>query len=444
MWVTRNTVLSDSWSYMGLAEGILHGEYSMWWPLGTDHPDTFRTPGYPLLLAITKYLFGNWRAIVLFQLVLYAASVILTLRTIALWDPRPITGNLFLCLLIPMLNVPFYINQLYAEIPVLFCITLAVWWAARPERSYVGALGLGLLFGVTFQFRPIFLLFPVLFFAAMVIRSRGARVLREMATLLTFGLTLLPFGVWNYQNHGVFQVTPLEGSGYYVNFGHWSGLLPKYTEHVYWHNTTGDELVRFVSDEERRSNIAKFEAEWEEINAQLAPLLTENDSIMRASADGIPYRPSYTFTTEYTRAREALLMERGIAHLYDDPWYTVKRTAFTAVRIWVIGIQVEEFRKASAAGKAQMLFATSITALYFVLFLIIVPLAWYKGRLLKTQLLVPILFLCYFWFIHLPFPIQSRYTVPVRLLMLAFMAISASGLLFGNARNATNAGSSSS
>ena len=49
--ISRNTFLSDGWSYLGLAEGILHGEYSMWWTLDEPYPDTFRAPGYPLLIA---------------------------------------------------------------------------------------------------------------------------------------------------------------------------------------------------------------------------------------------------------------------------------------------------------------------------------------------------------------------------------------------------------
>ena len=60
MWATRHVMLSDAWSYIALAEGILHGEYSMWWPLEGHYPDTFRAPGYPLLVAAVMAITGTW------------------------------------------------------------------------------------------------------------------------------------------------------------------------------------------------------------------------------------------------------------------------------------------------------------------------------------------------------------------------------------------------
>lgn len=86
LWASRGTILSDTWSYLGLAEGILHGQYSMWWPLGDGYPDTFRMPGYPLFVALFVGLFGNWHSVLVVQFIQYVLSIYLALRTSTCWE----------------------------------------------------------------------------------------------------------------------------------------------------------------------------------------------------------------------------------------------------------------------------------------------------------------------------------------------------------------------
>lgn len=425
MWVSRNVMLSDAWSYIALAEGLLHGEYSMWWPLEGSYPDTFRAPGYPLFVAGIMAVTGTWKAVVWVQLALYVFALWGALELIKRLDERLVVRSLFLLLLLPLVNIPYYITQVYTEIPTLALVSaLLLLVIRRDQRSWLVAILIGLLFGALFQLKPVAQFLPLFFVVLERFYAKDRiKLPKQVLTLAVYVLTLLPYGLWNQRQHGVFKVTPLEGAGSYMHFAGWCGRLPGYTEKVYWHNFAGDELVRFVPETDVPKYIAAYEQEWEEINAQVLPLLTAHDSVMLASRDQVAFGVVNTYNTEFTLLREKLLVQKAFEHLLADPWYTVRTKAYTAVREWVIGIQVGEFRKAAMAGKLQMIYATVSTGGIFLLFLIVVPWGYYTGRL-KLRATWPLLaIMVYIALFYLPFPIQARYTTPVRFAMLTLMAL---------------------
>ena len=431
MWATRHVMLSDAWSYIALAEGILHGEYSMWWPLEGHYPDTFRAPGYPLLVAVVMAITGTWKSMPWVNLALYAFALWSALELIKRIEPRRAARSLFLLLLLPLVNVPYYITQVYTEVPVLAGLGALLLMITRPgPRSWRSSVLLGLLFGALFLLKPVLQLLPLAFVIGERIWLRD-RVTwpRQLAMLAVCALTMLPYGLWNKRNHGVFSTTPLEGAGSYMHFGAWCGKFPGYTEHVYWHNFAGDELVRFVPDEEIPRHIAAYEAEWDAINARLRPLLTPSDSLMLASRDRAPYGVVNTYNTRYTRLREQLLLGKAIEHYRRDPWYLLKYKAYSAVRLWVIGIQRDEFRQASASQKIRSLYASVSTGIVFLLFMILIPLAMARRRVTWAEAWPMLAGVAYFGIMHLPFTIQARYTTPVRMAMLALLAVSICRLL---------------
>lgn len=424
-WGSRHQVLTDTWSYLGLAEGILHGTYSMWWPLGDDWPDTFRAPGYSLLVAGVLALFGNWKAMYVVNLLLYAYAITLTMRIIARFDDRLLTRNLFLLLLLPLVNVPFYITQLYTEMPVMAAITAALYYGTGRGRWSVGiAVVMGLLFGFIEQCKPVFLLFP-LFFAAFAWWTDRRRInwRGQGIALAVYALCLLPYGFWNLRNHGVFRVTPIEGGPGYMQLGYWAGKTPGYVDTFHLHNFMGDEIVRFVPEEDVPKHIAEYEREWRDIKERIDPLRTRADSIMLASRSLMPHPVENTWNTKLTLERERLLKEATIRNMLNDPWYTLKYKAYSAVRLWVIGIQRGDFQKAGIAGKMRMLHATLYTGLILLLFLALVPWAYRRGALSWRGTWPMLLLLAYVGLLHIPFTIQARYTTPVRLIMLALIAI---------------------
>lgn len=431
MWVTRGTVLSDAWSYLGLAQGILHGKYSMWWSLDEFYPDTFRTPGYPLFVASIIALTGSWKATYAVQFILYWVALFFSLRTIEHFTESRSAKSLFLLLLLPLVNVPFYITQLYTEIPVLAAISVTLFVGTRPGNwSVLTALGMGLLFGFIYQSKPIFLLFPILYSGVAFIVQRTRMDFKgHLVMLMTFGLTLIPFSLWNLRNHGVFKPTPLEGGGGYMHFSYWCGKMPNYTDHISLHNFTGDELVRFVPEDSIPRHIAAFENEWAEINAELAPLLTAKDSFMLSMRSQIDIPVQNTFNSAYSMKQEELLMKKGINRMIRDPWYTIAYKSYSAIRLWVIGIQRSDFMAAGFGGKMKMLYATLSTLLIFLLFVVFVPFAYRRKALSFTTTWPFLMYLLYFGILHLPFTIQARYTTSVRFVMLALLALGIAALL---------------
>lgn len=440
LWMSRNSMLSDGWSYLNLAEGILHGRYSMWWVLDGYYADTFRAPGYPFFVACCLKLFGTWKSVKAVNFLLYWIALYHALRTVEHLDPRRSTRSIFLLLLLPMVNIPFYINQLYTEIPVLAGLTFLMDAYLRPGRWSIGrAITAGLLMGFLILCKPMLLGFPIGMVAlAWWFGRRKADLRGQLVMLGLCGLSLLPYGLWSLKHHGVFKVTPIQGGGGYMHFAYWCGKMPAYQDTISLRNFTGDELIRFTPADSVKSNIHAFEEEWAGVNAQLAPLLTRKDSVMMASWDRLPYAAEPTYNTAYALMREKLLGRLAIDRMLHDPWYTLGYKAYTAVRLWVIGIQRQDFERASFRSRVQMLYATGSTLLNFLLALVLLPWAYLRGVLaLRTTwpLLATVL---YVWLLHIPFTIQARYTVCARFALFVLMALALTGLLqrFSAKRNA--------
>ncbi|MBL7944921.1 MAG: glycosyltransferase family 39 protein [Flavobacteriales bacterium] len=430
LWLSRATFLSDGWSYLGLAEGLLHGEYSMWWPLEAEYPDTFRAPGYPAFLAFFIKIFGTWKSVYVVNAVLYAVALYLTLGVIERLDPRLGTRSLFLLLLLPLMNVPYYIGQLYTEIPVLAAFSLVLHLIVGRTRWSIGtAVVLGLTLGFVHLCKPIYLLLPLALIIAAVIKDRRNFDLRGHAVMVvTIFVILLPYGLWNERNHGQFKVTPIEGGGGYMHFAYWCGKMPGYTDHFSLGNFTGDELIRFTPEDSVPGHIAAFEREWAFINAQTHPLLTAKDSIMLNSRDKLPYVAEPTYNTRFAMTRERLLKERAFALMWNDPWYTLAYKSYSAVRLWVIGIQRADFAAASTAKKVEMLYATLSTGLLFLLGIIMIPLAYFRKVISLRNTWPLLLLVVYTGLLHVPFTIQSRYTVCVRFAMLGLLSLACAAI----------------
>lgn len=438
VYVTRGKLLGDTSSYLGLAEGILHGNYSMWWELPGSYPDTFRTPGFPLFIAIIMKVFGTWKAVIGVNFLLYWAGVLLTLRTIKAIAPPPEVRNMFLLLLLPLLNVPFYIGQIYPEIPSLFAISAVLYMLRGKNSIGIGqALALGLLYGFIFQCKPIFLLFPFLVpVVGWFVQRKEFAFKAHLIAAGVFVITLLPYGMWNRTHHGIFSVTPLEGGAGVMHFGVWAGKIPGYTEKVYWHNFTGDELVRFTPVDSIPANIKAYEQEWVVVNEKLAPLLTPSDSLMLASGPLMTHSPSPTFNTAYTMERERLLKKLAIDDALKWPGYILAYKSYSAVRLWVIGIQRADFGKASLPKKVELLYGPLSTGVIFLMFIVFVPAAYIKRRVKLKDTWAFLLVLAYFGLLHIPFVIQVRYTTPVRFAMLAILALALVSFIGRREKNA--------
>ncbi|MBL7964077.1 MAG: hypothetical protein JNM31_09565 [Flavobacteriales bacterium] len=419
----RDTLSGDHPNYIALAEGLLNGRYSSFWFEPAYLPETFRTPGYPLYLSLFIGLTGGWRAVVVVQWFLYALCIGSALRVIERLGQGPLAKNIFLVLLLPSINLPYYAAMVLPELPALTALMLIL--AADPawhKRSWLSALAIGLLYGFLFQCRPVYLLLPFARVALGWWLERPGFAWRwHGGMLLTYAASLLPFTLWNHAHHGVWKATPLEGGGGIFQIGYWSGLMPHHQEFRLWGNKTGDELIRFTPAEKVPAHIAAFEHEWDRIDSACAPYLTARDSAIyrEHGRSGWVWN---TFSTAYTLEREKWLWRSTLEQMKANPGYTLAWKAYSAVRLWVTGVQVTAFRQASLMGKLQQLYPFLLTLGQFLLAVWLIPWAalrvpgWWRSC---APLLLVVL---YGWAIYIPFAIQSRYTIPVRMALFILLA----------------------
>lgn len=430
IWFAREAQGVDQFSYVMLAKGILHGYFSQWWDQAVPIPDTFRTPGYPLYIAGSLWLFGTWRALVAVQLIMFLLALHLTFRTLDRYTPGLVARNVLLLLLLPSVNVTVLIYVVSPEIPVLFGLAVLLWADPfhRPIRWY-HAIGLGLIAAFIFQCRPIFLLFPFARLLADVWYRRTEIQWGTQAIALgTFVCMLLPFGFWNKANHGVFKVTPLEGGAGVFNLGYWCGRIPAYNERRYFWNFTADEMVRFVPKDQVPVEIAAYEREWDAIDAKIAPHFTPADSAMIAFAQRSHDR-TYTFNTAYVLVREKAIMRHTLADIADHPGYYAAFKAYTLVRSWVVGIDRTRFEEGSTLQRAKLAAPFLFSMFAFLAALILVPWA-HRKKLLRLRDTYPLVLVLVYWgVVHVPFAIQTRYTTSVRLVMYGLIGVAVSALL---------------
>lgn len=419
----RHATGGDADTYTTLADGLLHGRYSLWWWLPVDIPDTFRNPGYPLFLSAFRSVTTSVLPVQLVQLGMYALSIALSLRTITALGGGMVARNCFLMLLLPSINIAYYITAVFPEVITMFLISAFVYTEVSAPPTTRRVMMLALLAGLAFQMRSPILFFPLLWVAARWALERKSFPRRHAFVMLAvFGATLLPYALWNKHHHGVLRPTPLEGGGGVLHMGWWSGKIPGHKEQWYWGNVTNDELLRLTPVAAVPQHVKAYDAEWTHILADLQPLLTATDSLMLDSF--ATHRTLFrTYNTAYTLAREKALTEATIAHALEEPGYTVALKAYTAVRLWVTGINMARLRAASPMGKLAELYPFVLTLGILVLAVALVPAAIAKDRRLLRRWSPLLLWLIYFGAIHLPFAIQARYTIPVRLLLLVLIAL---------------------
>lgn len=442
---TRTITLDDRSSYLGLAEGLQHGRYSAWHFLPDYVPDTFRNPGYPVFLLLLKTLGLAERGIHVVQTLFYLASVGLIVRIAARCEVAPqswLVRNVFLLLLVPNIQLAYLAAYIYPEVLVAFFISaygfVALTW---PVGSWKRTLALALVAGLVFQLRPVFIFMPLIQLALdfWQLRRRAFPWVQAVTLLAVFGATMLPYALWNQRHHGVFKPTSLEGGAGVMQIGFWALRMPGYHEGRYWGNQMGDEVVAFTDSADVPKHIAAFNHEWDVIDAKTKPLLTATDLKYKGLMYHylLPGLENYGFlfptrSSAYTIQREKLLMQANLADIRREPGYYLKTRLYTLVRLWVTGIQRPAWRAAtSPVAQIKVLYPTLVSGFTFLLALL--SIGWVL--LSRRKLVCPpawrlsLALVVYFGIIHLPFAIQARYTVPVRLWLLLSIALAVGTLL---------------
>jgi hypothetical protein len=424
--ISSSTPGNDERTYWMMGESILHGKFSSWYFLPKYYPETLRTPGYPVFLALCQLVSSSTFFVKLLQLLMYFVSIILCLKIIGKSREEVFYKSIFVLLVTVNPQIVFYSGVISAELPNVFMIVLAMYIVALP-RTLPNALLLAVFSYCAFIIRPAFLLFPVgLFFYFIIENRKHIRYALHFITL--YVLLLIPFGIWNKINHGIFKVTCVEGGAGVAHIGFWLFKLPDgYIEKFYWGNSVGHDAIqpKFFNDEEKKELQKQYEAECRGIFNSLDTINSAEDSIYLARMQNNDLGLLPLHNSRYTIERERALWAVTIKHIKEDPLFYLKTRLYILARCYFTGLDYVDLGNAKTlAGKLKVILPFAITFTFIFLGLLFITFRMFVSRVRFRHQFAFLLLFWYYGFIHMPFTIQGRYTVPVHMLLLMTLSLS--------------------
>lgn len=185
------------------------------------HADYYRTPGYPLFIALIYAMGGSNGTIALLQIILYASTIYLFHATLLqLRTPANIAlaGALLL-----LLNLTAYLSvYILSETLFYFCLSLSLYWLTKysSTKNIWFFVGFALVLNYALLVRPILLYFNVLFnVLLLVLVLRKQMPLRSL--LIFLALFACTYGGWSYRNYSyssVFAFTSVQNLNYLLYY----------------------------------------------------------------------------------------------------------------------------------------------------------------------------------------------------------------------------------
>lgn len=209
-------ITSDTLEYYSCAQSIANeGQFYY-----QDQPESFRTPGYPLLLAILKALsVDSFRSIAWVQCMISSIEI-----AMIFWLTQKIcnTKTAWTAALILMLNPGEWYNSISILTETLFSffLTAILCIAALPFQSKLKFFHLGLMCGYAALIRPIavFLFIPLLIWLISANRKH-AWFSAGFIFLVAIGILQGGWIVRNYIHHGKLYFTEINALNLYAFWG---------------------------------------------------------------------------------------------------------------------------------------------------------------------------------------------------------------------------------
>ena len=184
--------------------------------------ETFRTPGYPLLLAVVKALRLPLETVLLIQCLLSSASVGLLYLFVKalLGSPRTASWAAALLAIHPADIVAA--NTFLSETLFTTLLLLGLWLVVRQRPAVIGSFAGGLAIGASVLVRPIAVALGPALALWMLVSQRRLR--GAAAAFILAVASLLPTALWAARNHSVGQgwmlSTLLPINAYYYTAAH--------------------------------------------------------------------------------------------------------------------------------------------------------------------------------------------------------------------------------
>ena len=414
-----NRYSGDYHSYLYYVNGLHEGKYSFWYFLKEYNTDTFRNPGYPFFLYGLSLVFKSEYFYKGIQFLLIWTSILIIIKLLLNITKSYIAINIFLFLLCVNCVIFIYAPLIYPEALMIFLASLIIYiemlFDNLKKRKYILLI---LLYSIMFQVRPAILFIPFMRLFYNLIKYRFQFLLKDITLITFFILSMIPYGLWNKKNHNIFKITPLEGGAGAMYLGYWSPKMVGHVESKLWRNVMyKDVLINFSDEISSENNVKLFNSEMDSVLNICSAYLTDKDKrlldTMKKNNHLFP-----TFSAGYTIKREEMLKELSVQHYLNDWKYTVKLKFFSFFRLWYSGLdsnKIVQFPNFDFFLESSSFISTFATLLLFIGYFLF---TFFYNRKILLILILPLIWCLYFDIIHLPFVLQSRYTIPVRLLYL--------------------------
>lgn len=239
----------DAIGYDMLARNLLAGNGFSWEPAPPYHPNLFRTPVYPVFLAIIYKLFGFHDTIVYVVQALIGSATCSVVYLIArrYWDRR-------LALLASLLNATYLYAAYHVSVKLtetlftfLMCCAIYIVVLGSQKQSWRLMAVAGAVMGVAILCRPEALLFPLLLLPLFLVlhRFRAPWLKMGMALVVSAFLIVLPWSIRNYYVSGKTVALVSHGPGLIF----WQTTLPyfSWSTFAYGPGSEQDPLVRALT-----------------------------------------------------------------------------------------------------------------------------------------------------------------------------------------------------
>src|SRR3989344_9488787 len=224
---------SDSIGYRILADNIIDGGGCSTETTPPYRPDTFRTPGYPLFVALTKVVFRTYDAVALIQMLFVIATAWLIYEIgKKLWSSGVGMAAALFYIFYP--NTIFQTLYVISETLFVFLFLLAVYLLFLKERGSPAMrlfLG-GVVLGIATLTRPmaLYLIVPFALFLVYQTWSRRLPVKKIFASvailILSFTAVVMPWLVRNKEVSGVWGLSSVG------DFNYFHYIIPEYISYT--------------------------------------------------------------------------------------------------------------------------------------------------------------------------------------------------------------------
>jgi hypothetical protein len=176
---------------------------------------TFRTPGYPLFLAIIYFIFGikPW-IVLLLQIIANVLSLILVFRLGLLIFNQKIALLIAFFFAIEPHQVFYSLTLLSDTLFVTFFLLSSIYLVSGISKTRIqNFLFSGFFLGISTLIKPISVLFPAMIILYFLVKWPFKKHIKYLLIyIVAFIITLSPWLIRNYANYGYLQLSSITGT----------------------------------------------------------------------------------------------------------------------------------------------------------------------------------------------------------------------------------------